>query len=99
MLRDAIIVTALERQVRVKVPVLNRMLRLPNRRWKVKAWILNERLVITGLNVIRLRRLCYLAFGYEPVVEGFDPKPMDFNESGSQQRKTLSWKGSVTRYH
>ena len=69
-------------------------LRLPNRRWKVKAWILHERLVITWLNVIRLRRLCYLAFGYEPVVEGFDQKPMHFNESGSHQRKTLSWKGS-----
>jgi hypothetical protein len=88
ILRDAIIVTALKRKVRVNVPVLNRMwflrwrreyqvsLRLPNRWWKVKAWILHERVVISWLNAIRWRRLCYLAFGYEPVVEGFDQKPM-----------------------
>jgi hypothetical protein len=49
-------------------------LRLPNRRWKVKAWILHERLVITWLNVIRLRRLCYLAFGCHLVSTHLGPK-------------------------
>ena len=70
-------------------------LRLPNRRWKVKRWILLEGLIITWLNVFRLRRLCALAFGYDPAIEGFDQKPMHFNESGSHMRKTLAWKGSA----
>ena len=69
-------------------------LRLPNRRWKVKRCVLLERLVITWLNVIRLRRLCILVFGYDPAIEGFDQKPMNLNESGSHQRKTFAWKGS-----
>jgi hypothetical protein len=110
MLRDAIIATALKRKVRVNVPVLNRMwflrwrreyqvsLRLPNRRWKVKAWILHERLAITWLNVIRLRRLCYLAFGYEPVVEGFDE-----NQCTSTRAEVIKERRSVgrvvARYH
>ena len=38
--------------------------------------------------------MCFLAFGYDPVIEGFDQKPTHVNESGSHQRKTLAWKGS-----
>ena len=68
-------------------------LRLPNRRWKVSLPILLERLECTWLNLIRVRRLCQLFFGYDPVIEGFDQKPMHFNESGSRMRKTLAWSG------
>jgi hypothetical protein len=53
-----------------------------------------ERLDITWLNVIRLRRLCLMAHGYDPAMEGFDQKPMHFNESGSRSRQTLFWKGA-----
>ena len=45
------------------------------------------------LNVYRVRRLCELEHGYDPELDGFDQKPFHFNESGSQLRKTLHWKG------
>ena len=68
-------------------------LRLLNRRWKVTRWVLLERLAIMWLSAFRLHRLCQLVFGYDPVNEGFDQKPMHFNESGSRTRQTLTWKG------
>ena len=52
-----------------------------------------ERCIITWLNVFRVRRLCELEHGYDPDLDGFDQKPFHFNESGSQMRKTLHWKG------
>ena len=52
-----------------------------------------ERCRITWLNLYRVRRLCELAHGYDPELDGFDQKPFHFNESGSQMRKTLHWKG------
>ena len=55
--------------------------------------MLLERVRITWLNVIKVRRLCQLAHGYDPALEGFDQKPFHFNESGSQMRKTLHWRG------
>lgn len=55
--------------------------------------MLEERLQITWLNVYRVRRLCKLAHGYDPILEGWDQKPFHFNESGSAQRKTLHWRG------
>ena len=54
-----------------------------------------ERLVITSLNVFRFCRLCVLVFCYDPAIEGFDQKPMHFNESGNHARKTLAGKGSL----
>jgi hypothetical protein len=68
-------------------------LRLPNRRWKVPLHVLQERVECTWLNLIRVRRLCQLVFGYDPEIEGFDQKPMHFNESGSRMKKTLAWAG------
>ena len=70
-------------------------LRLPNRRWKVTRRVLLERLQITWLNIFRVRKLCWLCFGYDPEIEGFDQKPMHFNESGSRMRHTLAWKGCL----
>ena len=57
--------------------------------WKVSRPVLEERVRITWLNIIRVRRLCVLAHGYDPVMEGWDQKPFHFNESGSQMAKTL----------
>ena len=34
-------------------------------------------------------------FGYDPTIEGFDQKPVHFNESGSRMQETLGW----TRSH
>ena len=42
----------------------------------------------------RVRRLCTLEHGYDPIIEGWDQKPFHFNESGSQTRKTLHWQGA-----
>ena len=64
---------------------------LPNRRWKVTRRVLLEMLQITWLNIFRARKLCLLCFGYDPEIEGFDQKPMHFNESGSRMRHTLAW--------
>eukprot|EP00969_Alexandrium_andersonii_P296182 13089912-Alexandrium_andersonii.AAC.1 len=47
-------------------------------------------------NVIAARYLCSKVFGYEPDIDGFDEKPMHFNESGCKSKKTLDWAGSVT---
>ena len=55
--------------------------------------MLEERVRITWLNVYRVRHLCKLAHGYDPIMEGWDQKPFHFNESGSAQRKTLHWQG------
>ena len=34
-----------------------------------------------------------MAFGHDPVIEGFDQQPMHFNESGSRMKTTLEWEG------
>jgi len=106
VLRDTMMSAAVRSGVRAHFPRIDRhwllrwrqeyqvSLRLPNRRWKVSRAVLLERLEITWLNVIRLRRLCLLAHGYDPAMEGFDQKPMHFNESGSRSRQTLFWKGA-----
>ena len=54
-----------------------------------------DRLQNTWLNIFRVRKLRLLCFGYDPESEGFDQKPMHFNESGSRMRHTLAWKGRV----
>ena len=68
-------------------------LRTPNRRWKVSRPVCLERCRITWLNIIRIRILCILEHGYDPDIDAWDQKPFHFNESGSQMRKSLHWKG------
>ena len=68
-------------------------LRLPNRRWKVPLHVLRERVECTWLNIIRVRRLFQLVFGYDPDIEGVDQQPMHFNESRSRMKKALAWAG------
>ena len=43
------------------------------------------------MNVIRVRTLCQLAWGYDPIIEGADQKPLHFNEAGSKCKKTLTF--------
>ena len=70
-------------------------MRTPNRRWKVSYSICCERCRIMWLDLYKVRRLCQLTFGYDPLIEGWDQKPFHFNESGSHMKKTLHWKGVV----
>ena len=105
-LREQYMKAALEFGEKVQVPQITPMwlknwrleygvsLRVPNRRWKVSRSVLEERVRITWLNIIRVRRLCALAHGYDPVMEGWDQKPFHFNESGSQLSKSLVFKGA-----
>ncbi len=69
-------------------------LRTPNRRWKVSRSVFDLRLRIMWATMIRVRPLCWLTFLYDPVVHGFDQKPLHFNEAGSQLRKTLALQGA-----
>ena len=69
-------------------------LRVPNARFKVSHGVFQERLRIAWLNVIGVRELCLLEFGYDPIVEGADQKPMHFNESGSKAAPPLHFKGT-----
>ena len=68
-------------------------LKAPNRKYKVAKWILEERLQIGWLNCARVRKLCQLAFGYDPEQENWDQSPFQHNEIGSQNAKTLAVKG------
>ena len=106
-LREIYVQASLRRGVEVPVPVPSRgwlkgwrkefgvSLRTPNRRWKISYSTCCERCRITWLNLYKVRRLCQLTFGYDPLIEGWDQKPFHFNESGSHRKKTLHWKGVV----
>ena len=104
-MREKYMRATLKRQAKVQVPKITGVwvaewrrqyqvsLRTPNRRWKVSRPVCLERCRITWLNLYRVRRLCELAHGYDPELDGFDQKPFHVNESGRQMRKTLHWKG------
>ena len=68
-------------------------LRRPNRRWKVPRRVFEQRMRIMWSNMIRVRVLCYLVFGYLPEVDGFDQKPFHLNEAGSALARTLEHVG------
>ena len=70
-------------------------LKAPNRKYKVAKWILEERLQNGWLNCARVRKLCQLAFGYDPEQENWDRSPFQHNEIGSQNAKTLAVKGCL----
>ena len=63
-------------------------------RFKASHEAFQERLRIAWLNVISVRELCRLEFGYDPTVEGADQKPMHFSESGSTAAPSLHFKGA-----
>ena len=70
-------------------------LRRPNKRYKVPLAILQERLQIFWLNLVRLRTFIRLVFGYDPHMTNVDQSPYHKNEAGSQDAMTLSVKGDT----
>ena len=45
--------------------------------------------------LFRIRTLCLLAHGYDPEMENVDQSPFHNNESGSQNLRTLSFRGAT----
>ncbi len=69
-------------------------LRQPNRKWKVPRDVLVQRLETFWSNVFRVRQLCLLAHGHEPIFENFDQSPFHMNEAGSKEAGTLAVRGA-----
>ena len=69
-------------------------LRKPNRKWKVPKAVLEERLRIGWTNIIRVRKLIALHFGYDPDLDDVDQTPYHQNEEGSRGSGTLALKGA-----
>ena len=67
--------------------------RKPNRKWKVPASILSERLRITWENVYRVRQLAIRVLGYDPDQDNLDQSPFHMNEAGSKAEKSMSLRG------
>ena len=70
-------------------------LRKANRKYQVPRAVLKERLEIFWVNLFRLRLFILRVFGYEPVILNFDQSPFHHNETGSQNKPTLSVRGST----
>jgi len=68
-------------------------MRLANRKYQVPRPVLKERLEIFWANLFRLRLLIQHVFGYDPVILNFDQSPFHHNESGAQNKRTLSLRG------
>ena len=66
--------------------------RMPNRKYKVKRWVLAERLCIFWINVHKWRYWVFLEFGYDPHFRNVDQMPIHKNESGSKMYRTISAK-------
>ena len=71
-------------------------LRCPNRKYKCPKFILEERLELWWITLFRIRALCVAIFGYDPEMENWDQSPFHNNESGSQNLRTLAFKGAST---
>ena len=72
--------------------------RMPNRKFKVKRWILAERLCIFWINIHKWRYWVLLEFGYDPDFRNVDQTPLHKNESGSKLYKTITVK-TVIKFH
>ena len=68
-------------------------LRKPNRKWKVKRWVLAERLRIAWENTFRVRALAKAVLGYDLDLDNLDQSPFHMNEAGSQSQKSMSIRG------
>ena len=68
--------------------------RLPNRKYKVKRWVLAERLCIYWINTHKWRFWVKLEFGYDPDFRNLDQTPIHKNESGSKLYRTITVKNS-----
>ena len=71
-------------------------LRKPNRRYKVPKRIIEERLEIWWINLHRLRALAVECLGYDLEMENFDQSPFHNNETGAQDKPSLSLTGSCS---
>ena len=69
-------------------------MRLANRKYQVPRHVLKERLEVFWVNLFRLRQLIQLKFGYDPLIMNFDQSPFHHNETGSQNKPTLSVRGA-----
>ena len=70
--------------------------RMPNRKYKVRRWVLAERLCIFWLNVHRIRMWILLEFGYDPDFRNVDQSPFHKNEAGSKSYGTVVMRGAPT---
>ena len=71
-------------------------LRKANRRYKLPKRILEERLEIYWINLHRLRALAVECLGYDLEMENFDQSPFHNNETGAQNKPSLSLAGSYS---
>ena len=70
--------------------------RVPNRKFKVPKWVLEQRLIIFWVNTFRIRTLAVAVLGYDLEFDDVDQSPFHVNESGSKNSLTLSIKGAPT---
>ena len=68
--------------------------RMPNRKYKVARYVLQERLQIFWINIHKWRKWVSLEFGYDPHFRNVDQSPMHRNEAGSKCFKTITMKNS-----
>lgn len=71
-------------------------MRVANRKYEVPRKIQKERLDIHWCNLFRIRKFIILTFGYDPLIVNWDQSPFHHNETGAQDKPTLSVKGDIT---
>ena len=60
--------------------------RRPNRKFKVPKKVLEQRLCVFWLNLLRVRQFAILHFGYDLEITNMDQSPFHMNEAGSKVR-------------
>ena len=65
-------------------------MRKANRKYSVPKPIVKERQETLWVNIFRVRYLCVLKLGYDPLLLNFDQSPFHHNETGSQDKPTLA---------
>ena len=69
-------------------------MRMPNRKYKVPKYVLEERMRLWWITLFRIRALCVAVNGYDPEMENWDQSPFHNNETGAQNVSTLAFKGA-----
>ena len=65
-----------------------------NRKYQVPRSVQKERMELFWTSLFRVRLFILKELGYEPVLLNFDQSPYHHNESGSQNKTTLSVRGA-----
>ena len=65
-----------------------------NRKYQVPRSVQKERMELFWCSLFRVRLFISKEFGYDPVLYNFDQSPYHHNESGSQNKATLSVRGA-----